>query len=487
MKKRIGQICGKAEVQKWLPQLFMWGMIMGCTAVLLTMCFDRGIDFDEAYSYRTAHDNALTGITREIIDAHDTDIPLYYWALRIWTRVCGESWFAYRLFSVAGTVASMLLGATFIRRTWGYLTAYLFILPMGLAPSLIHVGVNIRMYSWTVFFVTACGLLVYSLAQKPEQKEKWFLLFAVTLAALFCHYFTAFCHLFLYLYLLVSLLRTQRKHIWKVFVCGGGALLPFGIWLIISDFFHLKDSRGGGLTLERIQIKEMLEYCFHTEIKYSTVIGICIFAVAFFAVIFLRKNFKKADRSFALLSLTLFPVTYFLAAFLASMANHFFITRHIMHGMGLMWLGFAIVIPRINLRAYVSALMFVMVMGGASYHEEFWYSYGNIPYLAATESYISENMQQGDIVIYNAEPKFDLLYGCYMPEQVFYHVSEITDISELEGKRVWFFLCTQEWFPPEVTEQYDISYDFMGHYGFQIINNCTDFDLLWMKIEEVAE
>ena len=81
----------------------------------------------------------------------------------------------------------------------------MFIIPAGLAPGLMHVGVNIRTYSWTVFLVTACALTAYEILRRPKCQKLWLLLFLTTVTGLLCHHFTAFSYLFIYLYLFVKL------------------------------------------------------------------------------------------------------------------------------------------------------------------------------------------------------------------------------------------------------------------------------------------
>ena len=58
------------------------GTVLAVLFILISLCFDHGIDLDEAYSYRTVHGNDLKGIMDNILEAHDTDIPLWYWGLR---------------------------------------------------------------------------------------------------------------------------------------------------------------------------------------------------------------------------------------------------------------------------------------------------------------------------------------------------------------------------------------------------------------------
>jgi hypothetical protein len=59
----------------------------------------------------------------------------------------------------------------------------------------------------------------------------------------------------------------------------------------------------------------------------------------------------------------------------------------------------------------------------------------------------------------------------------------VGDIQELVGKRVWYFSTdSREFFSKEDVETYGIESQNMGHYGFQIMDNFTDFDILWLEI-----
>ena len=93
-------------------------------------------------------------------------------------------------------------------------------------------------------------------------------------------------------------------------------------------------------------------------------------------------------------------------ALLALHAAHFFTYRHVMHSMGLFWLGMAIILSRINLQEWIACLSFTVWMGvsayGISYHEE----YGTISYLEETKAFIAENMEPGDVVVYDTDSRF---------------------------------------------------------------------------------
>ena len=73
-----------SEKKHKITTIGLWLILILCTAVLFSLCLSEGIDYDEAYSYRTAHDNTMMGIIRVVLAAHDTDVPVWYMGLRLW-------------------------------------------------------------------------------------------------------------------------------------------------------------------------------------------------------------------------------------------------------------------------------------------------------------------------------------------------------------------------------------------------------------------
>ncbi len=454
--------------------------------LMLTLCADEGIDYDESYSFRSARDFTQLGIIQKMIDDYDTDVPLYYCVLRVWIRLFGKighRFFAARLFSVAGTIASMVLGLTVVRRLWGNYTALFFMIATGLAPAMLHVSVNIRMYSWTNFLMTACAVLAFCIVQRPESTKCWVLLWVLTIAAFFSHYFTVFACLAIYLYLLAALFVYERKAVWKVFVCGSTTLIPLLAWMVVSGFFHFVDTEGQGAKRKAPDISGLLSYLFKTDMRFWLPIAVTLVAVALIGGLFLMKADRRGEKGFALTCVSAIFVIYLTALLLSSFASHFFTARHIMHAAGMMWLGIAIILPRIDRWVYLSGAAVLAGMCYTNYRDEYELAYRDTPYLEDTKIFIEEEMQPGDIVIYTAPEMYSTLYSCYMPDQIFIHLDDVEDINDLAGRRVWFF--STDWtrfFSDEEVELYHISSENVGHYGFQIMDNCTDFDLLRLQI-----
>jgi len=113
---------------------------------------------------------------------------------------------------------------------------------------------------------------------------------------------------------------------------------------------------------------------------------------------------------------------------LALHASHFFTYRHVMHSMGLFWLGMVIILSRINLQEWIACLSFTVWMGvssyGISYHEE----YSTIPHRENTGTQDRKNTVSSPQPL----PKEDCTDQCQYKKK-FSHFGRIFHIENRYG------------------------------------------------------
>lgn len=137
--------------------------------LIIRICRNEAVDWDEAYTWWITTKKAVPEMIRET--AADVHPPLYYLFVKTAMAIFGKNIFVAKMVSVAGTAATCLLGITLIRKRWGVKAASLFLLVTGLGTQMIYHNVNVRMYSWMIFFVMAAGLSAYEIMQ--DSKVKW--------------------------------------------------------------------------------------------------------------------------------------------------------------------------------------------------------------------------------------------------------------------------------------------------------------------------
>lgn len=164
------------------------------------------------------------------ITASDVHPPLYYWCLKFFTSFFGDSLFSFRVFSTLGIIAVLLLGCFPIWRLFGDKTAIFFMLLIIIFPVTQYLATEIRMYSWTMFFVLACALSAYHAFDKGEKKY-WTLFLVTGLCAAYLHNYGLLSVFGIYILFFFFLIRTKKKLTYLI-LCGVAFFIAYLPWLI---------------------------------------------------------------------------------------------------------------------------------------------------------------------------------------------------------------------------------------------------------------
>lgn len=245
-------------------------------AFLLTGAFHGQVWFDESYSVAIA-DKSFANIWR--IGSSDVHPVLFYWALHVLQLITGGDIAVYRIFTVAGAVATAALGLTHLRRDFGYRIGLLFSFLALFMPYVSFLSIEIRMYSWATFCVmlawiyayriirlmltrerlgramkptgascrtgAADGTLSYSGGRKaagmkavplPTPLHFWVVFFIASICAAYLHYFSLLSAFIINAMLLVFLIakRSSAKRDLIIFVVQAAVQVAlFAPWLIV--------------------------------------------------------------------------------------------------------------------------------------------------------------------------------------------------------------------------------------------------------------
>ncbi len=216
----------RKRLKNFIPYIVA-GILCCCVAIPM---FSYNVVLDEAYSVQL-----VRGSLRDIVAGAASDVhpPLYYLILKLASVVAGgENLHVYRLATMLATWLNLLvLGATVIRRYWGNRVAVFYLLWFGTAYSTFLQSETLRMYSWGAFFVTAAGLSLYAYYQS-DRKTHLLLSIALTLAAMYTHYYAVIAVFFLWLFLLLALLKNPKR-VWRVLGSGIFIILGYSPWLLV--------------------------------------------------------------------------------------------------------------------------------------------------------------------------------------------------------------------------------------------------------------
>ncbi len=194
--------------------LALHAALLAAGAVFLSLPALAGVTwFDETYSLALARQPLGDLISIAAADVHP---PLYYLLLHGVYLLAGESVAAYRLFSVAGAVATAALGLTHVRRDFGARAGLLFTFAACFTPYLAYTAMQIRMYSWAGFAVTLCFLYACRIMRavrvgRRPRAGAWVAFAVSSLAAAYLHYFGMLAAFTLNVAVLASILAAGRR------------------------------------------------------------------------------------------------------------------------------------------------------------------------------------------------------------------------------------------------------------------------------------
>lgn len=131
-----------------------------------------GLWYDELYSIAFAQ-LPIHGMLE--IGPKDVHPILYYLIFKFFTKIL-----TFLDIAAIGKIVSLipiyligLLSITKVKKNFGYLTAGLFFLCITSMPQLMIYGVEVRMYSWGLFFVTASLIYSYEIIKNDSNLKYW--------------------------------------------------------------------------------------------------------------------------------------------------------------------------------------------------------------------------------------------------------------------------------------------------------------------------
>lgn len=177
------------------------------------LCFNNGIWYDELYTMGLT-DRSFKELTA--LTARDVHPPFYYYYVKAVQELCllaapGANVIVIsKICSVLPLWGLFAYGVTKVRKHFGWLCAGLFLFCVVAMPNLPQYTVEIRMYTLSVFLVTAAYLHGYEIilgeAETARVWKDWMLLVLYGILAAYTHYFACAAVAMIYLYLLFSLL-----------------------------------------------------------------------------------------------------------------------------------------------------------------------------------------------------------------------------------------------------------------------------------------
>lgn len=432
------------------------------TVLYISLIFNQNIWTDEAFTIQLVGNNNLTGIIKGT--ANDVHPPLYYLITKLFVTLFGSSFQIYKFVSIIPMALTMLLAVLMIRPWFGRKTAFLFVLFLNALPCVMEYGVQIRMYSWSIFFITFSALAVYGICIDGHLKY-WIILSFSALCACYIHNFAMVSAAIIYILLGIVLLVRKNNFI-KWILSGAAVGVCFVPWFFV--LLGQTKSRVDNYWIEPVTASTVWGYfgdLFGSRLPYTEV----MFAVFFLIVLIWIVTNKSSDRQcrFYVAALLLTPfLTALIGIIISICITPFFIARYLLPCMGLVALAFAICFGRV-LDMSLSVLgmcAFLAAMIGSSYVTNYIDEYRST-HTDELLSYLKENMADDDIILYNYQ-LFGFIYECYFDADRLCFLDDMDFGSDYDT--IWYFdSCTSPWLSDEVLEEYQLTKQYINTLGIE--------------------
>ncbi len=299
-----------------------------CLAIRLAYIDQKNLWFDEVFSWHLSMDSFYSIIVRTANDIHP---PLYYFVLKIWNILTGDTVFSMRLLSALLTSCSVFFIYPVSRRVMEPQQAFLVILLYAVSPLNLYYSQEVRMSAMNLFLNIGSVYFLLKLSDSKHDYHRifknkysvWFIIF--TSAAVYTHYFSFFIMAAEVIYI-IAVNRKDTKQILPYLYLFGAMFLIYLLW-IPDLIIHI--SRGQAWRTPQDLIGVLNEYVYYFRdcnlglyyyytdfriIDYLTYISGSIFI---FAVIGLLLRFKKEYNNSRLLITLAFIIPLVLAGIIS--------------------------------------------------------------------------------------------------------------------------------------------------------------------------
>ncbi len=463
-------------IKRHFLDILIWGVILWFTGLYVSLIFNYNIWTDEAYTL-----GLLEGNVGEIIAGTAADVhpPLYYLYAKLFDVAFGYSLQIHKIAAIIPMVLMLIFGATVVRKKFGDVVSFFFLLFITCIPCSMEFAVQVRMYSLAIFLVTVCGINAY--LAFDEEKSKYFWWFALTgLLAAYTHYFAFVSVIIITGFLFLAILISKRRVLLHWLAAAAFMIAGYMPW--IPSFYRQLTRVSKSYWIPEITWDTVWGYftwTFDTTVVKGTVYVFLI--ILTYAGINLIKQIISGERKLGVYGLLCMMVPAFTV--ITGLILSFFICsspiyreQYVFPALGLLALCFALGIKKCKpiLLAVFSA--FLLFVGALQYKECFHQEYRSTLY-PQTKAFFEENLKEDDVILYNYE-LFGFIYDWHFPKDQLCPLLEY-DFALPHGT-IWFMNTRYETqLHPKVLEAYGLEMEYVGQYGIE--HNVFDLYKLYSK------
>jgi hypothetical protein len=339
-------------------------------AVTLAHC-NISLWFDEIASL-----NNVKGSLKDIIHAYSIDMypPMEGILRKLFILFFSDSIFVMKIFSVVPTILMIIFMSIFLSKEFSYKVSIIFLFCMLASGPIMHYSIEIRMYTWALFFISM--LIPTSWYIIKTGKTKWWLLFILsTLCAAYTHYYAALsvciicCSLFLYI------MFNDRKQIKKALITNLIVVLLYLPWVYF--FVRIFKEAAKGIWIPTITIDSVTQI-LASPFQSGTIFCTILFSFLFISSIcvFLCTIKKDAKSKFAFIGFLCSLCVMAIGVSVSLLTSPLIYDRYLFCTFGMVFFFFAVVMGGLrDIRKYGIVITALFILSVASLSTKYFIEY----------------------------------------------------------------------------------------------------------------
>lgn len=310
------------------------------------------------------------------LTAADVHPPLYYLILKFAMTVFGffgvssHSLYAVKMVSILPYGIILIISYFKIRKDYGWLTAGLFMLSIGVMSQFFFYFLIARMYSWAILFMLIAFIYTKEIYTKGNFKY-WAI---VTIASVLCaytHYFAGLSAACLFLILIYYVLTKNRSQIKNLCISIAAGVILYSYW--ITNLFNQLNVIHHGFWVPRITVNSLIEdfgyYAYCNNIFFSAIAILILIAIIYMYKKQLKEKYT-VDNFYLLTGLGVYVGTILIALIVSLTYKSVLLARYLIPAAAVLWLSISILINKIEdkkIMAYSFALVCLLLIVGTGY------------------------------------------------------------------------------------------------------------------------
>ncbi len=310
------------------------------------------------------------------LTAADVHPPLYYLILKFFMTVFGffgvsaHSIYAVRVVSIIPYALIMLISYFKLRKEYGWLTAGLFMLSIGVMSQFFFYFLIARMYSWAILFTIIAFIYTKEIYTKGDFKY-WAIVTVASVLAAYTHYFAGISAVCIFLVLIFYVLFKNRSQIKNLCISLAAGVLLYAYWfpILIAQLEVIHH----GFWVPRITIKSLIAdfgyYAYCNDIFFAAIAILILIAIIYMYKKQLSEKYT-VDNFYLLTGLVVYVGTILFALIVSLTYKPVLLARYLIPASAVLWLSISILINKIEDKKTMIcsfALICLLLIAGIGY------------------------------------------------------------------------------------------------------------------------